>query len=332
MVVGGLGEGFEFRLLVAVLEVVRHRPRLDFGVIRHAQHERGRAVGLAGGLEYGVVEGRTPDLGAEGGAFGLHDAEYDPFLVAEIEGVSGLESGLAEVGAERAGRPVADHAGDLLAARFLMVAVLGEPLAPRMQFHVVNRGPDGRALERSQLEEPPTSLLALGHRHGLIHHEVGLEAREPHRALRFLLLGHVRGERREPAIEADRPTSHLVRRLQTAALLILGEFDLLDVTDVAVAEVAEEFVGRAVGQHHHVAGNARAFVQLVHAVDECEQHHDERDDHGEGEGREGGVALADPQIAEVVSERHFADEHEKEQIGGVNEEEHEGPVLHQGRR
>ena len=164
------------------------------------------------------------------------------------------------------------------------------------------------------LEEPPPRRLARLGRHRLVHHQVRFEAREVDRA-GLILRGVGRQSaprvpsgpmmpRHPPSAPIGRPCLVVAMTIAARRCCTSPRARLLKSSSVEPSDM-----------HQHVAGHAGALVQLVHAVDERQQHHDQRDHHRERQRGQERVALADPQIAEVVRQRHAADEQEQEQVG-----------------
>jgi hypothetical protein len=86
----------------------------------------------------------------------------------------------------------------------------------------------------------------------------------------------------------------------------------LDIGRVVVAEVAEELVGGAVGEHDHVARLPAAVGEAIHAVDKGEHPDEQGDDDGERRRGEQRDRPAHHQVAQVVADRHLAHRRENE--------------------
>ena len=109
---------------------------------------------------------------------------------------------------------------------------------------------------------------------------------------------------------------------------------LLDLqpADVPVGQLAEQLVGRPLGQDEHVPrypGRGRQPVYAVH-----ERHHQDEQEHDDRErdpGHQGGQP-PHPEVPQVVLHRHLADEEEQQEVGRVHDEQDERPALDQGDR
>ena len=229
-----------------------------------------------------------PDFGIESQAGRLEDAHDNPRLVAEDEGIAHVEP-IAVLGGGKllGGAAAGQFMGHALAQhglhqrrrrptaravrRRFLHAGLGEPVSARQKLEMVDPGGQPRVFNAAELQEAAFRPPVRGARDRLVGHQEGFAA--GHRA----------------AVLADH----------------LGQ--VFDVRQVADGEIADDFIGGAVGQHQHVARLTGLLRQFVHAAHKGHHHGQQGDDGREGQRGHDGRFPTDGQIAEVVAQRDLAD-------------------------